>query len=191
MLRQRLVQLTAMLEQWQASLAAGNPAAPEGDAERVFAGLLFTDIVGSTRLAERLGDARLLAVLGRHNEIVRDRLRHFRGREIDCTGDGFFAAFDRPGRAVECAIAIRASLRSEGLAIRAGVHAGECDLADGRISGVAVHVASRIAAIAGAGEILVSATVRDLLAGSGIGFGDSRWVTLRGLADERQLHAVA
>lgn len=134
---------------------------PESD--RSLQTLLFTDITGSTQLAERLGDSAWRAVLERHNLLVRDQLARFRGVEVDNAGDGFFAMFDGPARAVRCAQAIRDGVRPIGLEVRAGVHTGECISLAGKVSGVAVHIAARVAAQADAGEVLVSSTVKDLV----------------------------
>lgn len=134
---------------------------PESD--RSLQTLLFTDITGSTQLAERLGDSAWRAVLERHNLLVRDQLARFRGVEVDNAGDGFFATFDGPARAVRCAQAIRDGVRPIGLEVRAGVHTGECISLAGKVSGVAVHIAARVAAQADAGVVLVSSTVKDLV----------------------------
>ena len=159
-------------------------------AERVLATVLFTDIVGSTELAERLGDAGWRELLERHHAAVRRELARFRGRELDTAGDGFFAAFDGPARAVRAATAIRDSLRPLEIRIRAGVHTGECELSDGKVVGVAVSVGARIAALAGPGEVLVSSTVKDLVAGSGLRFEDRGEHRLKGLADAWRVYAA-
>ena len=134
--------------------------------ERVLTTLLFTDIVGSTEHVTRLGDSRWKELLERHNELMRRELDRFRGRELRTTGDGFFAAFDSPTQAIRCAAAVRDSVRPLGLELRAGVHAGECELHGDDLGGIAVHIGARVAEMAGAGEILVSSTVRELVAGS-------------------------
>jgi class 3 adenylate cyclase len=164
--------------------------APESG-ERVVATLLFTDIVGSTQLAARLGDGAWRELLGRHNGQVRDQLDRFRGREVNTTGDGFLAVFDGVGRAVQAGIAIRDEARSLGLEIRAGIHTGEVELVAGDVRGVAVHEAARIAAAASAGEILVSATTRQLASGSELAFEERGERELKGLSGPRTLYAVA
>jgi len=164
--------------------------ADRGDADRMLLTLLFTDIVSSTETVERLGDRAWQRLLEQHWKIVRSELAAFGGTEVDNAGDGFFATFDRPARAVRCAEAIDAALARIGLAVRAGIHAGECAVREGRVNGVAVHVAARIAAMALPGEVLVSATVRDLVAGSELAFLDRDWHALRGLTGERQLFAL-
>lgn len=158
--------------------------------ERVLATVLFTDIVDSTKRAVELGDERWKELLGRHDAQVRRQLERFHGREVNTTGDGFLARFDGPARAIRCAIAIRDVLRSLGLEMRAGVHTGEVELRDDDISGIAVHVAARVAAAAEAGEVLVSRIVVDLVAGSGLGFADRGEHILKGVAGEWGLFAV-
>jgi class 3 adenylate cyclase len=165
------------------------PAPETGD--RVVATLLFTDIVGSTEMAERLGDGAWRELLARHNGEVRDQLDRFRGREVNTTGDGFLAVFDGVGRAVQAGIAIRDEARSVGLEIRAGIHTGEVELVAGDVRGVAVHEAARIAAAASAGEILVSATTRQLASGSELAFEERGERELKGLSGLRALYAVA
>jgi class 3 adenylate cyclase len=159
--------------------------------ERVLATVLFTDIVGSTELAARLGDSNWRGLLERHHSAVRRELARFDGRELDTAGDGFFAAFDGPARAVRAAIAIRESLRALDLEIRAGVHTGECEVSDGKIVGVAVSVGARIASLAGPGEVLVSSTVKDLVAGSGLRFDDRGEHQLKGLPEPWRVFAAA
>ena len=166
----------------------GLRAPPEPD--RVLATILFTDIVGSTARAAELGDSAWRDLLARHHMLVRGELARFRGEEFDTTGDGFFAAFDGPGRAIECARAIRESVRSLGLEIRAGLHTGECERLDGKLGGIAVPTGARIAALAEPGEVLVSSTVRDLVAGSGIEFADRGMHELKGVPGEWRLYAV-
>jgi class 3 adenylate cyclase len=162
------------------------PPAPD----RVLATVLFTDIVGSTSKAAELGDSGWRELLDRHHTLVRGELARFRGEEIDTSGDGFFAAFDGPGRAIECALAIRDSVRSLGLEIRAGLHTGECERVDGKLGGIAVPTGARIAALADAGEVLVSQTVKDLVAGSGLRFGDRGEQELKGVPGTWRLYAV-
>jgi class 3 adenylate cyclase len=166
----------------------GLRAPPEPN--RVLATILFTDIVGSTARAAELGDSAWRDLLARHHMLVRGELARFRGEEFDTTGDGFFAAFDGPGRAIACARAIRESVRSLGLEIRAGLHTGECERLDGKLGGIAVPTGARIAAIAEPGEVLVSSTVRDLVAGSGIEFADRGTHELKGVPGEWRLYAV-
>jgi class 3 adenylate cyclase len=168
---------------------AGLSAPPEPD--RVLATILFTDIVGSTARAAELGDTAWRELLARHNALVRGELARFRGEEHDTAGDGFFATFDGPGRAIECARAIRDSLRSLGLEVRLGLHTGECERVDGKLGGIAVPTGARIAAVAEPGEVLVSSTVRDLVAGSGIGFVDRGTHELKGVPGEWRLFAVS
>jgi len=158
--------------------------------ERVLATVLFTDIVGSTEMAGRLGDAAWRELLERHHAIVRRELARFRGRELDTAGDGFFASFDGPARAVEAAAALREPLRQIGLEIRAGLHTGEFEVSDGKIVGIAVSIGARISALAGAGEVLVSRTVRDLVAGSGLHFDDRGEHQLKGIPEAWHLFAV-
>jgi class 3 adenylate cyclase len=155
--------------------------------ERVLATLLFTDIVGATALASELGDRAWRELLQRHHETVRELLARHRGIEIDTAGDGFFAMFDGPARAIRCAQAIIAAVRQLGLEIRAGLHTGECEQLDGKIGGIAVHIAARVAAQAQPGEALVSSTVKDLVAGSGIRFSERGNVPLKGVPGEWQL----
>lgn len=164
-------------------------ASPVG-AERVLATLLFTDIVGSTELASRLGDARWRELLQRHHAAVRGELARFQGRELDTAGDGFFASFDGPARAVRAATAIGNSLRQLGIEVRAGVHTGECELSGGKVVGVAVSIASRIASLAGPGEVLTSSTVKDLVAGSGLQFDDRGAHLLKGIDEPWRIFAV-
>jgi class 3 adenylate cyclase len=163
------------------------PAPPR----RVLSTVLFTDLVGSTEQASALGDRAWRELLGRHHAAVRRRLGEHRGEEVDTAGDGFFATFDGPCRAIECACSIREDLRGLGLAVRAGIHTGECEVADGSVTGVAVHVGARIAGLAGPGEVLVSGTVKDLVAGSGLQFEDRGVRDLKGVPGEWRLFAVA
>lgn len=158
--------------------------------ERVLATILFTDIVGSTDLAARLGDTAWRELLERHHAIVRRELARFHGRELDTAGDGFFAAFDGPARAVQAAAALREPLAAIGLDVRAGLHTGECEVSDGKIVGIAVSIGARISSLAGPGEVLVSRTVRDLVAGSGLRFEDRGEHQLKGIPDAWHLFAV-
>jgi class 3 adenylate cyclase len=166
-------------------------ARPVSEPDRVLATVLFTDIVDSTRLATELGDQRWHRTLEQHNQVVREQLARFRGREIKTTGDGFLATFDGPARAIRAAAAIRAGLAEQGLAVRAGLHTGECELLGDDIGGIAVHIAARVLAQAGPGEILCSRTVKDLVAGAGFGFTDRGTHKLKGVPDDWQLYAVA
>ena len=159
--------------------------------ERVLATILFTDIVGSTELAVRVGDTAWRDLLQRHHAIVRRELARFQGREIDTAGDGFFAAFDGPARAVRAASAIRDALRGLEITIRAGLHTGECEVADGKVAGIAVSIGARIASLAGPGEVLVSSTVKDLVVGSDLRFEDRGEHNLKGLPEPWRLFALA
>jgi class 3 adenylate cyclase len=165
-------------------------ATPVADPDRVLATVLFTDIVDSTRLAAELGDRRWHHRLVEHQEVVRQQLARHRGREVKTTGDGFLASFDGPARAIRAADAIRAGLRDLGLEIRVGLHTGEIELLGEDIGGIAVHIAARVLAAAGAGEILCSRTVKDLVAGSGFAFADRGTRSLKGVPDSWQLYAV-
>jgi class 3 adenylate cyclase len=158
--------------------------------ERVLATVLFTDIVGSTDRAAQLGDRGWRDVLERHHAIVRRRLAEFRGDELDTAGDGFLAAFDGPGRAIECALAVTHEMPELGLEIRAGVHTGECERLDGKLAGIAVAVGARIASTAKPGEVLVSGTVQDLVAGSHLSFEDRGLHELKGVPGTWRLAAV-
>jgi class 3 adenylate cyclase len=182
------VQLLSEFERLLTDVAEGKTTVPEPD--RVLATVLFTDIVGATARAVELGDRAWRDLLQRHHETVRSQLGRFRGREIDTAGDGFFATFDGPARAIRCACAIRDSLGDLGLEIRAGLHAGECELLDEKVGGIAVHIGARVVAQAQAGEVLVSSTVKDLVAGSGIAFEERSPVELKGVPGEWRLFAV-
>jgi class 3 adenylate cyclase len=162
--------------------------APEGD--RILATVLFTDIVGSTERAAALGDEAWRDLLGAHHDRVRREIERFRGREIDTTGDGFLATFDGPARAVRCAQAIATSVKELGMEIRAGLHTGEIQVVGDDVLGIAVHVGARISALAGPSEVLVSSTVKDLTAGSGLVFEDRGTHTLKGVPDEWHVYAV-
>jgi class 3 adenylate cyclase len=156
----------------------------EGPTERVLATVLFTDIVGSTQHAARLGDRRWRDLVEAHHRLVRRELERFRGREVDTAGDGFLATFDGPARAVRCAQAVCEGVRRLGLDVRAGVHTGEIEVgAGGSVRGIAVHIGARIAGLAAGGEVLASRTVRDLVAGSGLGFAPRGTHHLRGIPD--------
>ena len=158
---------------------------PAPQPHRVLATVLFTDIVGSTERIGKLGDHRWSELLARHHGAVRRELERFRGREIDTTGDGFIAAFDGPARAIRAAVAIRDALRTLGFEIRTGLHTGECEQVEGELAGIAVHTGARISALAGPDEVLVSATVRDLVSGSGIAFEDRGEHELKGVGARR------
>jgi class 3 adenylate cyclase len=177
----------AVVAQAQEFLTGATPAA---DPDRVLATVLFTDIVDSTRLAAELGDRRWHRLLVDHQEVVRRQLARFRGREVKTTGDGFLATFDGPARAIRAAAAIRAAVRELGLEVRVGLHTGECELLGEDIGGIAVHIAARVLGRAGAGEILCSRTVKDLVAGSGFRFADRGTHRLKGIPDDWQLYAV-
>jgi class 3 adenylate cyclase len=152
--------------------------------------VLFSDIVGSSERAVELGDRAWRDLLGRHHELVRGQLIRFRGREVDTAGDGFLASFDGPARAIRCAQAIVDGVRELGLEVRAGLHTGECELLDGKVSGIAVHTGARVASEAAPGEVLVSSTVKDLVAGSGLAFEDRGTRELKGVPGKWRLYAV-
>ena len=158
--------------------------------DRVLATVLFTDIVGSTERAAEVGDRAWRELLERHNNLVRRQLIRFRGREIDTAGDGFVASFDGPARAIHCAQAIVDGVHALGLEVRAGLHTGECELVDGKVVGIAVHTGARVAAEAGPSEVLVSSTVKDLVAGSGLAFQDRGAHELKGVPGEWRLYSV-
>jgi class 3 adenylate cyclase len=163
----------------------------EREPERMLATILFTDIVGSTERASSSGDREWRRLLERHDELVRRELSRYRGREIKQTGDGFFASFDGPARAVQCAAAISEEVRRHGIEIRAGVHTGECEVRDGDLAGMAVHIGARVGACAEAGEVLVSGTVKDLVVGSDLRFEDRGTCELKGVPGEWRLFALA
>jgi class 3 adenylate cyclase len=167
----------------------GTRHAPEAD--RVLATVLFTDIVGSTERAVELGDRRWTRLLGEHEDVFRRELERHQGREVKTTGDGFLATFDGPARAIRCATAANEELLRLGVPIRAGVHTGECELRNGDVGGIAVHIGARVMAAAGKGEVLVSSTVRDLTVGSDIEFTDRGTHELKGVPGEWRLYAVA
>jgi class 3 adenylate cyclase len=180
------------LELFDYAGAMGSFAKPAiDDADRILTTLLFTDIVGSTAIADRLGDATWQDVLARHNRAVRRELDRHRGREITTTGDGFLATFDGPARAVRCAAAICSAVRELDLEVRTGIHTGEVELIAGNVRGVSVHAAARIAALADPSEVLVSGTTHDLLGGSGLRFVDRGAHELKGLTGRRQVYALA
>jgi pimeloyl-ACP methyl ester carboxylesterase len=158
--------------------------------DRVLATVLFTDIVGATEKAAALGDRRWRDLLDGHNGVVRRELARFRGREIKTAGDGFFAAFDGPARGVRCACAIADEIKPLGIEVRAGLHTGECEMIADDVGGIAVHIGARIASLAGASEVLVSSTVKDLVAGSGLRFGDRGSQSLKGVPGDWHIYAV-
>jgi pimeloyl-ACP methyl ester carboxylesterase len=166
----------------------GTRPAPELD--RVLATVLFTDIVGSTQRAVEMGDRRWRELLGAHDAAVRRELERFRGREVDTAGDGFLATFDGPARAVRCALSIGGAMRELGVDVRAGIHTGECELDGDKVRGIAVHTGARVAALAGPGEVLISQTVKDLTAGSGLEFADRGVHELKGVPGEWRLYAA-
>ena len=160
------------------------------ESDRVLATVLFTDIVGSTERAATVGDREWRDVLGRHDQLVRRELESHRGLEIKHTGDGFFATFEGPARAVRCALGIAREVAKLGLEIRAGVHTGECELQEGDVRGIAVHIGARVGAMAAPGEVLVSSTVKELTVGSGIGFADGGAHDLKGVPGSWNLYAA-
>jgi pimeloyl-ACP methyl ester carboxylesterase len=179
------------VELWLAEIAellTGERRAPEPD--RVLVTVLFTDIVGATEQAAALGDRGWRELLTRHHALVRRQLERFRGCEIDTAGDGFLASFDGPARAVRCAWAVSRAVTSLGIHIRAGLHTGECERIGDKLGGIGVHIGARVAALATADEVLVSSTVRDLVAGSGLRFKERGLQVLRGVPGEWRLFAV-
>jgi class 3 adenylate cyclase/pimeloyl-ACP methyl ester carboxylesterase len=181
-------QLFAELESFLADVREQEqwPAEPD----RVLATVLFTDIIGSTARAVELGDRGWRELLERHHALVRRQLVRFRGQEVDTAGDGFFASFDGPARAIRCACQIADSVSELDLEIRAGLHTGECELVDGKVAGIAVHTGARVASYAKPGEVLVSQTVKDLVAGSGLSFDDRGTYELKDVPGEWRLYSV-
>ncbi len=165
-------------------------ARPPVTVDRVLATVLFTDIVGSTEKAAALGDRRWRDLLDTHHATIRRNLARFRGREIKTTGDGILATFDGPARGVRCACAIAEEIRPLGIDVRGGLHTGECEMIGDDVGGIVVHIGARVAALAGAGEVLVSSTVKDLVAGSGLRFGDRGSQSLKGVPGEWRIFAV-
>ena len=165
-------------------------AVREPTTERVLSTVLFTDLVGSTERAVEVGDEAWADILGRHHALVRRQLDRFRGQEIDNAGDGFLAAFDGPARAILCARSIAEAMGELGLEVRSGLHTGECEVVGEKLGGIAVHIGARVAGSAQAGEVLVSSTVKDLVAGSGIEFEDRGEHTLKGLPGQWRLYAL-
>jgi class 3 adenylate cyclase len=180
--------LAAELERFIADVESGEWEGAEPD--RVLSTVLFTDIVGSTARAAGLGDRAWRELLHRHHELVRRELARHRGKELDTAGDGFFASFDGPARAVRCGCAVVEAVKRLDLDVRAGLHTGECEQVDGKVGGIAVHIGARVAAQATPGEVLVSGTVKDLVAGSGIVFEDRGAHELKGIPGEWRLYAV-
>jgi DNA-binding NarL/FixJ family response regulator len=167
-------------------------ALPAGsDADRVLATVMFSDIVSSTERAAAIGDRRWRELLDRHDELIRGELARHGGRAIKATGDGFLALFDGPARAIRCSVAIRQALEAEGVEVRIGLHSGEVELRGEDVGGIAVNLGARVAATAAPGEIVVSSTVRDLVAGSGITFVDRGEHDLKGMPDPWRLFAIA
>ena len=160
------------------------------ETESVLATVLFTDIVNSTMLAAELGNRQWRDLLERHHSLVRGELNRFRGQEIDTAGDGFFATFDGPARGIRCACAIRDAVLSIGITIRAGLHTGECEVLGDKVSGLAVHIGARVMNKADSGEVVVSGTVKDLVAGSGLRFNDCGKHVLKGIPGEWRLFLV-
>ena len=159
--------------------------------DRVLATVLFTDIVDSTRRAAEIGDRDWHALLDAHDAVVRAQLARFRGREVSTSGDSFLAMFDGPQRAIRCAMAIRDAVKALGIEVRAGLHTGECEIRGDDIGGIAVHIGARVSALAGANDVLVSSTLRDLVIGSGLEFEDRGAHQLKGVPGEWRLFAVA
>jgi class 3 adenylate cyclase len=171
-----------------AELLTGQQAEVADD--RVLATVLFTDIVDSTRRAAEMGDRDWHALLDAHDAVVRSQLARFRGREVNTSGDGFLAMFDGPQRAIRCAMAIRDALQTLGIQVRAGLHTGECEVRGDDIGGIGVHIGARVSALAGANDVLVSSTLRDLVIGSGLEFEDRGAHELKGVPGEWHLSAV-
>jgi len=163
---------------------------PHPEPDRVLATVLFTDIVGSTERAAEIGDRKWRELIEAYYSLARRQLERFRGREINTAGDGFFASFDGPARAIRCAIAILEGVRSLGFEVRAGVHTGECEVMGKDLGGIAVHIGARVAALAGPGEVLATSTVKDLVAGSGLRFEDRGMQTLKGVPSKWHLYSV-
>src|SRR5262249_31046856 len=179
-----------VLNEIERFLVAACPESGAPEPDRVLATVLFTDIAGSSEKAASLGDRAWRELLESHHGLVRRQLVRFRGKEVDTAGDGFFASFDGPARAIRCACAIAEAMPELGLDVRVGLHTGECELMDGKVAGIAVHTGARVAAIAQPGEVFVSSTVKDLVAGSGIRFRERGTHELKGIPGEWRLHAV-
>jgi class 3 adenylate cyclase len=159
--------------------------------DRVLTTVLFTDIVGSTQHAARLGDREWVTLVARHHASIRGELARFQGVEVDTVGDGFLARFDGPARAIRCAVAAGRAVRELGLEIRAGVHTGEVELLGDEVRGLAVHIGARVGALAEPSQVLVSQTVKDLVVGSGLAFQDAGEHELKGVPDRWHLYRVA
>ncbi len=184
-----IVDADQILDEVEEFLTGTRPVPPS---ERVLTTILFTDLVGSTERVRELGDARWAALLDEHHAAVRRELGRYAGEELDTAGDGFLASFDGPARAIRCALEIGRALQALGLDVRAGVHTGEVERRPGdKPRGIAVHVAARIASLAGAGEVLVSSTTHDLVAGSGLTFDDRGEHELKGIEGVRRVYAAA
>jgi class 3 adenylate cyclase len=160
------------------------------EADRVVATVMFTDIVGSTERAAQIGDRRWRELRAEWHEMMRRELAAFRGREVDTAGDGLLATFDGPARAIRCACSVRERVHALGLQVRTGLHTGECELVGAGVVGIAVHIGARVAALAGPDEVLVSSTVRDLVAGSGLEFVDRGSHALKGVPGDWRLFVV-
>jgi class 3 adenylate cyclase len=184
----RAEEMAAWAEQVRDFIGAERPRASQAT---VLATVLFTDIVGSTEKQVALGDHRWKELVEDHHALVRDALARYRGVENDTAGDGFYATFDGPARAIRCALEVRDRVRNLGVEIRAGVHTGECEVIDGKIGGIAVTIGARIAATTGASEVRISQTVKDLVAGSGLTFEDAGGYELKGVPDRWRLYRVA
>jgi class 3 adenylate cyclase len=174
------------VEEFLTGRRAGGPI----DVDRVLATILFTDIVASTERAAAMGDRRWRTLLDAHDTAVRREIARARGRELKTTGDGFLAAFDGPARAIRCAQAVAAAARSLGIEVRAGLHTGECEVRGGDLSGLAVHIGARTAALAQPGEVLLTGTVRDLVVGSGLEFEERGEHDLRGVPGRWRVYAA-
>jgi class 3 adenylate cyclase len=159
--------------------------------DRVLATVLFTDIIASTERAAQMGDAAWRLMLDRHDAIAAREVERWRGRQVKSTGDGILATFDGPARGIQCAIALRAALEAHDIRIRVGLHTGEIELRGADVGGIGVHIGARVCALAGDGEVLVSRTVTDLVAGSGISFADRGEHTLKGVPGAWHLFAVS
>ena len=160
------------------------------EVDRVLATVMFTDIVDSTKRASAMGDRAWRDLLDAQNDVLRRELARYRGREVKTLGDGMLATFDGPARAIRCARAMTEAVRPLDIEVRVGLHTGEVELVGDDVAGIAVHIAARVGALAGTSEVLVSGTVKDLVAGSGIGFADRGEHVLKGIPDQWRIHAV-